>query len=45
MKICKNLEEKNHDLVHGILEYYTSEKYSIIKKSSMGNWKATRWER
>ena len=31
MKICRNFEEKNHGLVHGILEYYTSEKYSIIK--------------
>ena len=34
MKICKNFEEKNHSLVHGILEYYTSEKYSIIKNQA-----------
>ena len=34
MKICKNFEEKNHSLVHGILEYYTSETYSIIKNQA-----------
>ena len=35
MKICKNFEEKNHSLVHGILEYYTSETYSIIKNQAL----------
>ena len=30
----QNFEEKNHGLVHGILQYYTSEKYSIIKNQA-----------
>ena len=34
MKICKKFEEKNHGLVHGVLEHYTSEKYSIIKNQA-----------
>ena len=34
MKICKTLKQKNHGLVQGILEYYTSENYSIIKNQA-----------
>ena len=30
----QNFEEKNHGLVHGTLEYYTSETYSIIKNQA-----------